>query len=1115
MVLKPLCACGPAGLTKTLVIMKITAVLLFSACLGAHATGHTQSITIAEKNAPLEKVLNQIHVQSGYQFIYTVDVIQNAKPITISVRNAGLEEVLKLCFKEQLLTYSIVEKVIVIKAKPAAPKSDNPPQDEPLPPVDINGRVVNENGEPVVASILVKGTNKGVTSNDNGDFALKGVDANAVLVISGIGIETFEVKVNGRTSIVLNAKTKIRNIEEVIVKKGYYDEKKGTTTGNVGTVTAKDIDKEPINNPLLALQGRVSGIEIQQMSGLAGAPLRVRIRGYNSIQLGTDPLYIIDGVPYTSQTLYGADNGGTIMGDGRTGNPFSFINPADIESIDVLKDADATAIYGSRGANGVVLITTKSGKPGGQLKVDVNVQSGWGKVARRMKLLDTRQYLDMRYEAFKNDGAVPNPNADYDLTLWDTTRNTDWQKELIGGTARYNDAQVSVSGGNINTQYLIGMGYHKENTVFPGDFNDQKASVHMKISSSSLNKKFKVSFSGIYTVDNDKLGAFDLTTTALVLAPDAPAMYNSDGTLNWAPNASGVSTWTPYLNPAANLFSKFQSRTNNLVGNGTLGYELVPGLEIKSSFGYTNMQTSQYDAYPFAALDPSTWAVRQRSATFTNNNIQSWIIEPQVSYSTNIAKGKLSVLAGTTISQNKNNGQTLFASGFSSDLLMESLNAATSIVAGSLNTISINKYNAGFGRLNYNWQDKYLLNLAGRRDGSSRFGPASQFHNFWSVSTGWIFSKEGFIQRGLPFISFGKLRASYGTTGSDGVGDYSFLDLYNNILGIGVPYQGVAGIMPYSIYTPDLAWEETRKLEAGIELGFLKDRINLSASFYRNRSSNQLMDYPLAAITGFTSIRKNLDALLQNSGWEFELKTVNSNSKNFTWSSSFNLSINRNKLISVTPGVSARYQDLVGHSVRGFFVYHFLRVDPITGIDQFTDVNGKATFNPNFSTDFKTLVDNITKFFGGFQNSLSYKELQLDFLFQFVKTPQQAVYLYYANPGHLGFNQPASILDRWQKPGDVSSNQQFSQNSRLNDALSNARNSDQSYGDASYIRLKNVSLSWQLPRQWRKDMHLQNARVYIQGQNLLTITRYIGLDPESYNGLPPLRVITVGVQMGL
>jgi len=1109
--------------SKTLQVMKLTVAFIAIFIIQANAEVRPQErITLTVKNAPLEIILKEITKQTSYQCIFPEQFRQMANRVDLSVSNATLEEVLTICFKDQPFTFTIVKKIIIVKQKEvkttkATIVSTSFNYDK------IHGQVTNEKGEALAgASVQIKGTNRGTATGKDGSFDIYQVPPNAILIISFTGYADKEIRINSKDFITIILSISVNPLDAIQVI-AYGTVSKRLNTGNVTTVKAADIEKQPVNNPLLALEGRVPGMFISQSTGLPGSAVHVQIRGQNSISNGNDPLYIIDGVPYTSQNLAfgisdvlgnsGTTNGGQFTG----GNPFSYINPADIESIDILKDADATAIYGSRGANGVILITTKKGKSG-NTRTDINLQSGWGKVAKKMHVLDTRQYLDMRREAFKNNGATPNPNADYDLTLWDTTRNADWQKELLGGTAQYSDLQASVYGGNTNTQYLIGAGYHRETTVFPASFNDQKGSVHFNISNASPDKKFKILLSGVYILDNNKLSGYDLTDQALKLPPNAPKLYTEDGSLNWAPNATGTSTWQ-FNNPAAMLLLGYKTITNNLVSNAVLSYEVIPHLQLKSSFGYTNMQTNAVQTIPLEVNDPSTWSSKQRSTTFANGNIHSWIIEPQLSYSKVIKKGEITALAGATIQQNSNSGQEILASGFNSDLVMEDIASATTIKPLPREN-SVYKYAAIFSRFNFNWDDKYLVNLTARRDGSSRFGPANQFHNFGAIGLGWIFSKEQIVIRTLPFLSYGKLRASYGTTGNDQVGDYTFMDLYNSG-NSGLPYLGTVGISPGRIFTPDLAWEETKKLEVGFELGFLKDRILFTSSFYRNRSSNQLLDYPLPTITGFTSVHKNLDAVVQNQGSEFELRTVNIKNKNFQWTSSFNISLNRNKLVSGAPGLSSYYQNRIGHPLSSQFVYHFLGVDPFTGLYQIADSHGGTTTSPNPLTDATILIDFTPKFYGGFQNSISYKGIQLDFLFQFTKQPVWQQYLYNYIPGFFtsssGSNQPVTVLNRWQQPGDVKPIQKLSQDYSVFNAWNNVQQSDQSFGDASYIRLKNMSLSWQLPDPWKKKLRLQNARIYVQGQNLLTMTRFQGLDPEnkSPSRLPPLRVVTMGVQTTL
>lgn len=1089
-------------------VMKITGFIILIACLHVSANGLTQTINLSVKDASLETVIKNIEKQTGYTFFYRTGWFKNAKKVTITAQNLTLQSALELCFKDQPFTYSISGKIITISLKHNSLSiEETKTGSQHLSTINVKGRVTNPNGEPVVgATVSVKDAGKSTTTNNEGEFFLEGIDNNAVLVITSIGYEQMVVGVKNRAQLNLTLPIRVTSLDEFQVI-AYGQTTKRLNTGNVSSVKSSEIEKQPINNPLLALGGRIAGVEIYQATGVPGSGINVQIRGKNSYANGNEPLYIIDGVPYPSLTLPGLT---FVFGNSNIspGSPFSYINPSNIESIDVLKDADATAIYGSRGANGVVLITTKKGRMG-ETRLTVNAQTGFGKVARKMDLLNTRQYLDMRYEAFRNDNAQPNITADYDLMLWDTARYTNWQKELIGGTAHYNDIQATISGGNAITQILVGTGYHKETTVFPGDFGDTKASVNFNINNASPNKKFKVSLSGMYTVDDNHLSTFDLTEQAMKLPPNAPAMYNEDGSLNWAPNASGSGTW-PDRNPAAMLALGYKTKTNNLVANATVSYQLLQGLEIKSSFGYTNMQTNEVKTVPLAVFDPATWAVAQRNSSFSNNNIRSWIVEPQVVYSTNVLKGHLSVLAGVTIQKNSSTGQILNASGFNSDVVLEDILSATTVRVTS-SVYSTYKYSAVFGRVNYNWMQKYLINLTARRDGTSRFGPYNRFHNFGAIGAAWIFTNE--LSFKIPFLSHGKLRASWGTTGNDQVGDYAYMDLYNAVP-VAVPYLNTTGILPYRIYTPNLAWEKTTKAEAGIELGFLRDKVFLSISGYQNRSSNQLINYPLPAVTGFTSINKNLGALVENRGIEVEVKTQNISIKNFQWTTSFNITMNGNKLVSGPAELGTDFQKKIGHPLSSDFVYQFLGVNPINGLYLVADSHGSPTNHPNLSIDNNYLVDLTTNYFGGFQNRFAYKSLQLDVSFQFVLDRQAPVFLSNYIPGYFGYNQPVTVLDRWQKPGNVKSMQRFSQNSSVLNTWVNASSSSQVYGDASYVRLRNASLSWQLPDSWKQNIHLQNGRLFIQGQNLLTITNYKGLDPETVSStrLPILRVITVGLQ---
>jgi TonB-linked SusC/RagA family outer membrane protein len=1114
-------------------IVKLCTFILLAGCLHAFATGYGQKITLSEKDVPLTKVFKEIKRQTGYQFLYVSEQLEQASKVTIAIKDASLEEVLEQCFKGQPFGYEIKEKTIVVKPKGTHGTSTSAINETIADPITVTGKVTDAEGRPLPgANVKVKGSNIGVTTDNDGNFVLKNVSENAVLEISFVGHEmkTFTVRGAGFVNIALDQRLSL--LDETVVI-AYGTTTRRLSTGNVATVKAKDIETQPVSNPLLALQGRVPGLFITQSTGFAGTGVSVRIQGQNSIRKGNDPFYVIDGVPYTSQVLptinsilgnSGSFYVGAVQG---SGNPLSYINPADIESIEILKDADATAIYGSRAANGAVLITTKKGKAG-ETRIDLNLQSGWQKVTSKLDVLNTQEYLEMRKAAYINDGlTIPNSsttpdNSNYDLTIWDQNKYTDWQNVLIGGTGKYSDMQMSISGGNNNTQYLVAGGYHKETTVFPGDLADKKVSLHFNLNSITTNQKFKFQISGNYLADNNALIPIDLTPVAFALAPNAPFLYNEDGSLNWEQLPNGNSTWE---NPLTYLNRKYNIKSNNLISNAVLSYRLLPNVELKSSFGYNNIQTNEIQTFSVISLAPERRPTSQGSAVFANGNVNTWILEPQVHYKGTIAKGKLEMLIGSSYQHENRSRQQFSATGYNSDALLEDVRSAASVrVGGSVNRHY--KYIGLFGRINYNWADKYILTITARRDGSSRFGINNLFHSFGGVGAAWIFTSEPFLQKHTRIISFGKLRASYGTSGNDQIGDFQYLNLYENITGA-IPYQAQGGLRPTGLSNPHLQWELTKKINLGIDIGLLNSKIDFNLNYYHNRSSNQLLPYALPIITGFPDNTINFPATLQNSGWEFSLSTTNFRKKDFEWTSSINLTIPVNKLVDFPKLETSTLSStlVVGEPISSLKLYTFSGVNSTTGVFEFDDGKGGLTSRPDtaVAATRNLIIDLGQKFYGGFQNTFSYKGFELDILFQFVKQLGRNNVLGNLFPGQFFgtsniANQPAYVLGGWQKDGDITNAQRYTTNypSDLLYGFSAAESSNLSYSDASYVRLKNLALSWFIPSSISNRLHTKSVRFSIMCQNLLTFSNYKGLDPETKSStLPPLRILTVGLKVTL
>lgn len=964
---------------------------------------------------------------------------------------------------------------------------------------NITGIVTDDNGALPGVTIILKSRPLATLTDEKGNYAII-AGSNDILVFSFMGYKSVEIPVTNHSIINVQLRQDATTLKEVVINAGYYSVKESERTGNISKITAKDIEKQPITNVLAAMQGRMAGVNITQETGVPGGGFNIQIRGINSLRAeGNEPLYLIDGVPYASQALGYSQISTTIPGDG---SPLNSINPDDIQSIEVLKDADATAIYGSRGANGVVLISTKKGKQG-KTQFSVNASKGSGRVTQTMKLMNTEQYLAMRRQAFANDGITQYPDYEYDINgTWDQTRNTDWQKELIGGTAEITGVQTSVSGGNEQTQFLLSGSYHSESTVFPGAFIYKKTAFHSNINHESENKKFKLNLSTNYTnQDNDQPG-MDFTLMAMSLAPNAPTLYDAQGKLNWENN-----TWD---NPLANLEGKFNSKTGDLIANTLLSYQLFHNLELKSSFGYTNLHYNESRTTPSTMYNPAYNSTSKNSSIWVNNaNRKSWIIEPQINWKKEFGQAKLEVLLGSTFLDQSSDRLILKGKGFTSNSLIYDLASASTITVLN-NQATVYKYQAFFGRINWNWQDKYLLNATARRDGSSRFGPGKQFATFGALGGAWLFSKEPFIKNNAAFLSFGKLRASYGTTGNDQIGDYQFMDTYSSS---GSSYQGVIGLQPTRLFNPDYGWETNTKMEIALETGFMQDRIFFTWAWYNNQSSNQLVGTPLPATTGFSALQANLDATVQNTGIEVTLRTTNIQTPQFNWTSNFNLSVPKNKLVSFPGLESSTYanQYVIGQSINIQKLYNNTGLNQQTGIYIFQDVNGDSAIT--YPDDSQSIRDFSPKFFGGLQNHLEYKGWQLDFLFQFVKQ-DNFNWAYIAGlPGVL-VNQAVYATDSWQQVGDNSTYQKYTTgvDNDVVEAYYKYISSTAAVSDASFVRLKNIAISYDLPKRWIKELR---CKMYVQGQNLLLFTPYKGADPEfrSAGYLPPLKVVTAGIQL--
>ncbi len=584
--------------------MRLTGVILLAFCLQVSARGDAQQrIAINVKNVSLQKLFAEIEKKTNYTFFYDVTILKETKLVTMIVKDATVEEILKQALAGQALEYTITDKTIFVKKERKAVAEAAPMDTGRSATIKVKGVVLTDDGQPVSgANVTVKQTQRGTITNANGEFELSSAVAGSVLIFSFVGYAPQNFTVKDGSLIKVYMKVAQNDLDKAVVQ-AYGTTTQRLTTADIATVGAEEIEKQAFQNPLLDLQGKVAGLDVVQTSGFASAPIKIELRGRSAVgNFPSDPLYLIDGVPLTVLDIGGdggypvstgfLQTGGGFDGPANGQSPLFSLNPADIESIEVLKDADATAIYGSRGANGVILITTKKGKVG-KTKLDMHVQEGVDRVTRFWSMLNTPQYLAVRREAFYNDayqGISPNMGNAYDMLVWDTTKYTDWQRAINGGMGNTTDAQVSLTGGDGRTTFRIAGGYNRTTEITTASGSDQQASASFNLSHASLDQRLTISFSSAFSyTESDMIGI----PGSIVFAPNAPSIYDSAGNLNY----SGWDVSGRY--PFAGLKQPYSSKTSFLNSSLSLNYLIIRGLKLSTTLGYNDAQANQLSSYPY------------------------------------------------------------------------------------------------------------------------------------------------------------------------------------------------------------------------------------------------------------------------------------------------------------------------------------------------------------------------------------------------------------------------------------------------------------------------------------------------------------------------------------
>lgn len=1105
---------GAGNKVVCLIILMIASIRTLGQTPGPPVVNERMSkkMDLSVSNKSLKDIFKLISDSTGLHFVAASNQLDFSDLYSITVHDLTIEEILKELLGKQGFTWTPRDTMVTFaRSGPLKPLPANGPARRVYV---VTGIVQSESGVRLPgATVRMNGTGHGTATDSIGHFILYRHKESAVITTTYTGFTTMEIAVKGDDSVDIRLPVANMVLDETVIM-AYGVTTKRTNTGSISKIGSADISRQPVVNLLGALESRAPGFLVTPSSGVNGTSFTVQVRGRNSFANGSDPLYIIDGVPYISNKKINLLGSIAQQNNDRGGiSPFNNLNKEDIASIEILKDADATAIYGSRGANGVVLITTKRGKEGKPM-VLLRASTGIGTVPGLGNLLSKNSYMAMRTEAFANDELQPDNlegSDGYapDMKVWKQDRNQDWQKMLIGGTANLTNLNLSLDGGSKIFRYRLSGSLLKGTSVFPGDMPYLRGTGDISMTYQSKNKRLSADFNTNYGKDKNIL--FDGTLLGALAPPNTPGPRDENGKLIWEENGAS------FDNPIAELTKKYEIRTANLLSSLKARYRIVDSLSFIVSTGWNRYRDNENSQYPITARNPFTDSVSRGRASFGSQELKSYIIEPQLEYIKSFSFGRISAIVGSSWQYGTVNNLLMNASDYLDDSKLGDLDAApTKVLIGR--DITKYKYAALFGRIIYNYRDRYILNFSARRDGSSRFGKDRRWSNFGSVGGAWLFSNEKFAVEHLGFLDYGKLRGSYGITGNDQIGDYQYLDTWSSDR-TPRPYQGIYPIWPDALLNSSFSWERSKKIETALELGFLDNKLITTIAYFNNRNDKQIIPYKLAAQSGFMSVIRNEDVVIRNTGWEFDMTAEVLKRGKFDWRVTGNITLPKNRLVAFPDLRSYDFalNYAVGYSLTVLRKLQNNGVDKQTGLYTFENVNNDGILDVN---DFREKGNLDPKFYGGINNTFQWRNLRLDVFLSFRKqtVPNYfyAVFLQRMAPG-VQANQAKWVLERWRQPGDVTDVQRYVTTNDVDGETQSAYiyQSDAVYENNFFVKVKNMSLSYTMDKKALKKIGLSDLKFYLQGQNLFTFTNYKGLDPETpyYFSLPPLRIITVGVDV--
>lgn len=1094
-------------------------------------------LSVNADNQRITEVFQAITQRTGFSFAYNEKLVNLRQRISLEADNTSLADVLREISRLASLKFKRVNEYIHVGK---LEKNDHNTIEEKIvaPAINVTGQVTSEEdgtGLPGV-NVLVKGTSTGTVTDVDGNYRIDVPGTESVLVFSSIGFLSEEITVGSQTKINIVMVPDIKSLEEIVVV-GYGVQKKSNLTGAVSSVKASEIQEAPFTSIDQGLVGRASGVMVTQTSGMPGAVASIRIRGSSSLQGGNEPLYVIDGFPVYNGGGYGNTGGNARM------SGLSTINPADIESIEILKDASATAIYGARAANGVVLITTKSGKEGRD-QITFDAYYGSQSVVKKIDVMNALQYAELVNEAYTNDGLDPVYDANKMAELRDNPKGTDWQDEVFR-TAPIQNYQLTFSGGDKKTNYSISGNYFNQQGVIRNSgFSRYSGRINIArniLDNFKIGTSLNVSRTNSNAVRTDAGGASGVVTTAMKFNPVLP-VYENEALGEYTPvNTPGIIL----ANPVATAEEQVRESTMlRLLGNLYGEWEFIPGLTAKVSFG-TDLVNTKFDTFVpsniFESGGVASAAVNGRYTTnWLNENTLHWVKEIMPGHS-------LSVLGGITFQQNVFEGFEASSQEYVNNVLEENALGAGAIYnqpSSASEEWSLMSY---LGRVNYNLREKYLISFNARVDGSSRFGSNNKYAFFPSGAIAWRLIEEDFIQD-LNLFSNLKTRVSYGFTGNQEIGLYNSLPTLDNTT-YTFGRSLVTGFYPNKIPNPDLKWEKTSQFDLGLDFGFFDERLRFTTDYYYKKTTDLIYDVAVPYVSGFASSLQNIGSI-QNKGVELSIEGDIFTRGDFRWTSAFNIAFNRNKVLELG---GEDYKDvgdgdghlktgsvhrlIVGEPIGLFYGYIFdgifqdqteLSAGPTSptnwvGGRRYLDLGGPegtpdGTVNATY--DRAVIGDPNPDFFGGFTNTFSYRGLELNVFMQY--SYGNDIFNYNAMELELpsgGQNVYADLVNRWT-PDNPSEKYPVATTNR------SAVFSDAYMEDGSYLKLKTLTLAYTFPNL--NSQRLSGLKVYATGQNLLTFTNYSGYDPEvsyrgatnlqlgeDFGGYPQSRTFMVGVKMNI